>query len=75
MCIYSELYESLPNEGTGEVLYKVAHGLCSIQAQEMYTEACDQVKDLSDVIQQLANKAIIICKPGMTKLFSFSISA
>ena len=61
---FRELYEFSRDQATGEVLYRVAHKLCSIQAEAKFTQACAAILDLPAQIHELASLATTICSPG-----------
>ncbi|XP_035673081.1 kinetochore-associated protein 1-like [Branchiostoma floridae] len=59
------LYEQAPNATTGRVLYNVAHNLCSMQAEPEAHLAAQQRSDITNIIHQLASRALTICEQDL----------
>ena len=62
---YRELNEFVPCEETAEVLYKVAHIMCTSLKSNRPLEEGVHIDTLSEAIHELASQALTHCKPGI----------
>ncbi len=60
-----EISEFSSEPSTGETLFQVAQILCAAQAEQKWPETLQDFKDLPSVVTEFAQKAAVICAPGL----------